>query len=96
MLHESIECPFTAFAVIIMPDGKMLNARTLDAPLRPVAKNVNKLSAPFSYLLLSTTVPKGAPKGTYEVVTAFFYTDVPTSSRADAFLEASASFTITE
>jgi hypothetical protein len=95
-LHESIEHPFTVFAVIIMPGGKMINALTLDTPVRPVAENVRRLSAPFSCLLLSTTVPKGAPKGTYEVVTAFFYAGAPIRSRSDAFLEASTSFTIAE
>jgi outer membrane protein assembly factor BamB len=96
VLHESIEHPFTVFAVIILPGGKMLNALTLDTPLRPVAKNVGRLQAPFSCRLLSTTVPKGAPKGVYEVVTAFFYTGTVIRSRAEAFLEASAAFTIAE
>jgi hypothetical protein len=96
MLREPVDCPFTAFAVIIMPDGEMINALTLDTPLRPVAKNVSKLPAPFSYLLLSATVPPGAPKGVYELVTAFFYVDKTICSRADAFLETSASFTIAE
>jgi hypothetical protein len=94
MLREPIDCPFTAFAVIIMPNGKMLNALTLDTPVRPVAENVSRLPAPFSYLLISTTVPPGAPKGVYELVTAFFYVDKTIGSRADAFLETSASFTI--
>ncbi|MEJ2745665.1 MAG: hypothetical protein P8123_08300 [bacterium] len=96
MLREPIEHPFTAFAVIIMPNGKMLNALTLDTPVRPVAKNVSKLPAPFSYQLLSATVPPGAPKGIYEVVTAFFCADKSISSSADSFLETSASFTIAE
>ena len=77
-----------------MPDGKMINARTLDTPIKPVAQNVSRLSAPFSYTLLSTTVPKGAPKGIYQVVTAFFDAGTSIRSRADAFLETSASFTI--
>ncbi|MEJ2745353.1 MAG: hypothetical protein P8123_06675 [bacterium] len=96
MLREPIEHPFTAFAVIIMPNGKMLNALTLDTPVRPVAKNVSNLPAPFSYLLLSATVPPGAPRGVYEVVTAFFYADKSICSRQDAFLETSALFTIAE
>jgi hypothetical protein len=96
MLHKSIEHPFTAFAIIIMPNGKMLDARTLSPLLKPMAKNVTRLSAPFSYALLSTAVPKGAPKGVYQVVTAFFYTGTTIRSRSDAFLEASASFTITQ
>jgi hypothetical protein len=94
ILHEPIERPFTVFAVIIIPGGKMLNVRTLSAPLAPVATNVRGLSPPLSYLLLSTTIPRGAPAGPYELVTAFFDPSRPIRSRADAFLEASAHFTI--
>jgi len=94
ILHEPIERPFTAFAVIIIPGGKMLNIRTLSAPLAPVVTNGRRLAPPLSYPLLSTTIPRGAPGGDYEVVTLFFDPDRPIRSRADAFLEASAHFTI--
>jgi len=94
MLYESIERRFTVFAVIIMPDGKMLDVRTLGAPLAPLVKNANGLSAPFSYTLFSTMIPSAAPNGVYEIVTAFFDPTLPIWSRADAFLEVSASFTI--
>jgi outer membrane protein assembly factor BamB len=94
ILHESIERPFTAFAVIIIPGGKMLNARTLSAPLAPVVTNGRRLTSPLSYPLLSTTIHRCAPAGPYELVTAFFDPSRPIRSRADAFLEASAHFTI--
>ncbi len=93
-LNESITRPFTAFAVVILPNEAMLNALTLDTPLKPVASNVPSLSAPFQFPLLSTTIPPGAPKGTYELVVAFFDPTKPITSRADAFLEASSTFTI--
>ncbi|MEJ2745977.1 MAG: PQQ-binding-like beta-propeller repeat protein [bacterium] len=96
MLHESIENPFTAYAVIIMPGGKMLNALTLDTPVKPVAENVGRLRAPFSYMLLSRTVPQGVPKGDYEVVTKFFYTNMSIRSSTNSLTPARASFTITE
>jgi hypothetical protein len=94
VLSESIERPFTAYAVIILPNGSMLNARTLDTPLRPVVTNIPSLSAPFQFPLLSTTIPPGAPKGIYEIVAAFFDPTKPITGRGDAFLDVSATFAI--
>jgi hypothetical protein len=94
ILHEPIERPFTAFAIIIIPGGKMLNTRTLSAPLAPVATNVRSLSPPLSYPLLSTTIPPGAPKGEYELLVAFFDPNTKITGRQDAFLQVSAKFTI--
>ncbi len=93
-LNESITRPFTAFAVLVLPNNSMLNARTLDTPLRPVAANVPSLSAPFQFPLLSTTIPPGAPTGTYELVVAFFDPTEPITGRGDAFLDVSENFTI--
>jgi hypothetical protein len=94
MSRRPIERPFTAFAVIVLPSGKMINALTLDTPIRPVAKNVNRLPSPYSHLLTSTTVPKGTPNGTYEARVAFFDPSEPIKTPDDAFLEASATLTI--
>ena len=93
-LNEPIEKLFTVYEVLVMPNGKMLNARTLDVPLKPVAARVNGLPAGFSYQLLSTTVPPGAPKGEYELVAAFFDPSKPIHGRQDAFLDVSAKFAI--
>jgi hypothetical protein len=72
----------------------MLNIRTLSAPLAPVATNVRSLASPLSYPLLSTTIPRSAPGGDYEVVILFFDPARPIRFRADAFLEASTHFMI--
>jgi outer membrane protein assembly factor BamB len=93
-INELIERLFTAYAVLIMPGGKMMNALTLDTPLKPVASNVNGLPAGFTYPLLSVNIPPGAPKREYELVAAFFDPTKPIHSRADAFLDVSAKFTI--
>jgi hypothetical protein len=93
-LNEPIEKLFTVYAVLVMPNGRMLNARTLNTPLKPVAKNVRRLDAGFTYKILSTTIPRGAPKGHYEIVVAFFDATKPFHGRSDAFLEASAKFSI--
>ena len=94
----SVSKPFTAFAVVILPDGvTMLNALTLDTPLTPVATNVPGLTVtdePFTFPLINKTIPAGAPLGDYEVVAAFFDPAGPIIGRADAFLEASSTFTI--
>jgi hypothetical protein len=93
-LNESIARPFTAFAVIILPSGAMLNAITLDSSLKPVATGVSGLKVPFSYPLLSINIPFDAPKGTYELVVAFFDSAKPVTGRFDAFLDVSKTFTI--
>ncbi|MCX6340291.1 MAG: fibronectin type III domain-containing protein [Candidatus Aureabacteria bacterium] len=94
-LNTAIERLFTVYAVIILPDGKtMLNARTLERPVRPLARKVKRLSAGFSYQLMSETIPASAPKGEYELAVVFFDATKPYRSRADAFLDVSAKFTI--
>jgi hypothetical protein len=96
-LNESIQRPFTAFAVVILPGRAMLNALTLDTPLMPVATNVPGLTIagePFTFPLINATVPAGAPPGGYEIVVAFFTPGVPITGRGDAFLEAGAPFTV--
>jgi hypothetical protein len=99
-LNELITQPFTIFAVLILPDGvTMLNARTLDTPLEPVATNVPGLTVadgPFTFPLINTVIPPGAPLGDYEIVVAFFTPGVPITAREDAFLEARVPFTIEE
>jgi hypothetical protein len=93
ILNRSIERLFTAYTVVILPDGSMLDAMTL-GPVTPVASSVPGLAAPFTYPLLSTTVPPTASKGAYEIVAAFFDQSRPITGRGDAFLEAAKTFTI--
>jgi uncharacterized repeat protein (TIGR03803 family) len=93
-LNESIMRSFTAYAVLILPNGAMLNALTLDTPLAPVVSNRSGLAAPFSYPLINMTIPAGAPTGDYELLAAFFDPGRPITGRGDAFLEASGTFTI--
>jgi hypothetical protein len=97
-LNESIERLFTVYAVFITPNGNMLNAMTLDTPPKPVASNVNGLSAGFTYDKLTGPVPrlKGQGKGESELVFAFFDPSKPITGRQDAFLDVNAKFTIVE
>jgi len=94
-LNSSIQRPFTAYAVIIMPGGKMLNASNLSSALRPVVTDMPGLSAPFVSHFLSTKIPRNWPPSTYyEVVVAFFDPGKPITGRGDAFLDVSTGFTI--
>jgi hypothetical protein len=93
-LNQSITRPFTVFAVIMLPNGQMLNARTLNAPLEPLASHVPRLNAPFRFGLIAMFIPSGAPKGEYEIAVVFFDALKPYRGRVDAFLDASAKFTI--
>lgn len=94
-LDQSITQPFTAFAVVILPDGStMLDALTLRPNVKPVASNVPRLNLPFSYPLISLNLPQGAPFGQYEVVAVFFGPGKPIHGRQDAFLDVSAKFEI--
>jgi len=77
-----------------MPNGSMLDAITLSPALKPVASNVPGLAAPFTYTLLSTRIPTGAPVGAYEIVTVFFDPSKPITGRGDAFLDVSRRFSI--
>jgi hypothetical protein len=94
-LNEAIETMFDVYAVLVIPpNGKMLNAMTLDRPVRPLARKVKKLPAGFTYQLMSKTIPPGAPKGEYEIAVVFFDGTRPYRRRADAFLDVSSRFTI--
>ena len=93
-VNEPIERLFDVYAVLIMPGGKMLNARTLNTPLKPVATKVNGLPAGFTCPILSKTIPAGAPKGEYEIAVVFFDATKPYRGRADAFLDVSSGITI--
>jgi hypothetical protein len=93
-LNESITRQFIAYAVIFMPGGGMINARPLNGPLKPIG-SAPGLQAPFETLLIYLpSVPPTAPKGDYEIVAAFFDPAQPIHGRQDAFLEASATFTV--
>ncbi|MCX6355213.1 MAG: hypothetical protein NTZ78_09975 [Candidatus Aureabacteria bacterium] len=63
----------------------MLNAMTIDTPLKPIAIRVRSLPAGFSYQILSKTIPPGVPRGEYEFAVVFFDATKPYRSRADAF-----------
>ena len=83
-----------AFAVIQLPNGKLIDAMTLGDEIRPVASNVPGLAAGFRYPLLDTGVPPGAPRGAYRVIAAFFDPAGQIVGRPDAFLEAVGPFQI--
>jgi len=93
-VNIAITRPFNVYAVIIMPGGSMIDAMTLSPKLKPAATNVSGLPAGFSRQLFSTRVPASAPKGEYELVVALFDLNTKIKSRADAFLDVSAKFTI--
>jgi hypothetical protein len=94
LLHQSVNRPFQAYAAVVLPDGSMRDARTLDTALRPVVPFMPALGAPFSYPVLDVAVPPGAPPGRYSLVTAFFDPFVPVRSRAEAFVDVSAAFVV--
>ena len=93
-VNEPIERMFDVYAVLVMPNGRMMNARTLDRPVRPLARKKKRLPAGFSYQFMSRTIPRGAPKGEYEIAVVFFDATKPYRSRSDAFLDVRAKFTI--
>jgi len=96
-LNEPIEQEFTVYAVCVTPKGTMLNVTTLDKALKPVASNVNGLPAGFT-ATLARPVPKikGEGMGECEIIVAFFDPSKPITGRPDAFLEASAKYTVTK
>lgn len=93
-LNRSVEQPFTAYAVVVLPDGFMLDALTLGPEIKPVASNVPRLDAPFTHPLMSLNIPAGAPLGNYQVMAGFFTPGKPISGPQDAFLLATGPFTI--
>ena len=93
-LNESITRRFTAYAVFFLPNGRMFNAVPLSSKKTPVVKNMARLNAPFTRILVSTKLPENAPKGNYELIVAFFDPSKPVTRRGDAFLDVSAKFTI--
>jgi hypothetical protein len=94
VLNQPVKRPFQAYVVVVLPDGSMRDARTLGANLRPLAPFVPALGAPFSREVLSATVPDGAPRGTYLLVTALFDAYAPVRTRAQAFLDVNAAFAV--
>ncbi|MDD5556823.1 MAG: PQQ-binding-like beta-propeller repeat protein [bacterium] len=92
-LNQDIAEPFTAYAVVQLPDGSMLNARTLDAPLRPVARNVPGLRAGYAYTIVHE-VPAGAPPGPYSVMAGCFRPVGPIHGPWNAFLLSTVPFTV--
>jgi hypothetical protein len=93
-LDSAIKIPFTVYAVVIRPDGMMVNTSNLKTALRPIVASYPGLEMPFSYSFLSVKIPKKWPKGSYEVVAAFFNPSKPITGRGDAFLDASARFSV--
>ncbi|MCX6353560.1 MAG: metallophosphoesterase [Candidatus Aureabacteria bacterium] len=94
VLHKTINRAFTAFAVVILPDGTMLNVTTLNPKPEPVVENMPGLTAPFAFPLLAAVVPAGVLSGGYEIVVALFDPQGPISRREDAFLDVSARFSV--
>jgi hypothetical protein len=93
-LNSSVEQPFTAYAVVVLPDNSMLDALTLSPRLKPVASNVPRLEAPFTYPLLDLNIPQNAPTGNCSVMAGFFTPGQPIRGPQDAFLLAAAPFTL--
>ncbi|MCX6353516.1 MAG: hypothetical protein NTZ78_01275 [Candidatus Aureabacteria bacterium] len=93
-LNGTIDRSFTAYALVILPDGAMLNTATLKGPAKPIASEMRGLAAPFTFPLLTAVIPAGQQVGTYEILVAFFDPLRPITSRSDDFLEASATFTL--
>jgi len=94
VLHKTIENAFTAFAVVILPDGTMLNVTTLTPKPELVVENMQGLVAPFEFPLLAAVVPPGVLSGGYEIVVALFDPQGPINRREDAFLDVSARFSV--
>jgi len=94
IFHTRVAKAFTAYAVIIMPGGALIDARTLSSYLEPVAKDCPGLPDGFRYPLLSHVVPQNAPSGVYELVVALFDSGKPINHRSNAFLEIRASLVI--
>jgi len=92
-LNQSIEQPFTAYAVVELPDKSMLDALTLGPAIVPVAENVPRLD-PMTYPLMNLNIPAGAPMGNYRVMAGFFTPGQPITKPEDAFLLATSPFTV--
>ncbi|MDD5556707.1 MAG: hypothetical protein PHN82_05585 [bacterium] len=93
-LNETVAQPFNAYAVVQLPDGSMLDCITLGKKIVPVATNVPRLDAPFTYPLMNLNVPGGAPDGDYRVMAGFFTPGQPVTKPEDAFLLATTPFRI--
>lgn len=93
-LNESITRPFKAYAVLVLPDGKMMNALGLNRPLKPVVANAPGLDARFDYPLINKNIPNNAPLGRYEVLAAFFDPAKPVTGKNDAFMLAGSAFNL--
>jgi outer membrane protein assembly factor BamB len=95
-LNEPIERFFTVYAVIILPNGAMRDARTLQPRPRPRAETVPGLRAPFECSVLAASIPRMAPRGEYEIVVAFFDPWGRIHGLTDAFFTVNATFTVQE
>jgi len=94
-LNDPVEKLFTAYAVIMMPDGRtMLDMMTLSPKIKAVVTKVRGFPAGFGCSLLSIVIPPGAPGGEYELLVAFFDPNSRITGRQDAFLQTSAKFSI--
>lgn len=94
LLHQPVKRPFQAYVVVVLPDGSMRDAWTLDTRLTPATAFMPALGVPFSCLVLDAAVPPGAPRGSYALVTAFFEPWQTPRSRGKAFLDVSLPFTV--
>lgn len=92
-LNETISQTFNAYAVIIFPDGNMLDLMTMSPKLKPVVAKIRGLSAPFSCVLLSVDIPRGTLSGDYTIIVAFFEPGKPISA-GNAILLASGHFIV--
>ena len=85
---------FTVYAVIVLPDGSMLDALTLRPNVRPLASNVNGLPEGFVYTLMNLRIPAGAPPGNYILIVGFFDPKAKITGPQDAFLLVQTPFNI--
>ncbi|MCX6355734.1 MAG: S8 family serine peptidase [Candidatus Aureabacteria bacterium] len=94
VFHTRVTKVFTAYAVIIMPGGELIDAQTLSPRIYPVTRDCPGLPDGFRYPLLSQVVPQNAPSGVYELVVALFDSGKPITHRSNSFLEIRASLVI--
>jgi hypothetical protein len=94
VLDSPVAVPFTAYAAVVLPDGRMVNAADLKPRLQPVVVNHPGLGMPFRHRFLAGKIPKRCPGGEYAAVAALFDPSMPITGRNDAFLDASARFEV--
>jgi len=96
VLHDSFRRRFNAYAIVILPDGKILFLPNLTTKVQPIVVDLPGLDAPYEYNLLSLTIPTIISSGEYEIAVLFFDWGKQITSRGDAFLDVSAKFSITQ